>query len=113
MCLDSDGTAGPPGTLFVFDPQAGDDPFEPERLVPDLAELVSTVVTAYESGAVPPRRHLDRARGPATGRAQTGPLKTSLPAAFAMFWGKVYQGALTEGAMRAYARSVTAMTSLG
>lgn len=54
MCLDSDGTAGPPGTLFVFDPQAGDDPFEPERLVPDLAELVSTVVTAYESGAAPP-----------------------------------------------------------
>lgn len=54
VCLDSDGTAGPPGTLFVFDPQAGDDPFEPERLVPDLAELVSTVVRAYESGAVPP-----------------------------------------------------------
>ncbi|PVG83941.1 hypothetical protein DDE18_06570 [Nocardioides gansuensis] len=54
VCLDSDGSAGRPGTLFVFDPQAGDDPADPERFFPDLTELVATVADAYESGTVPP-----------------------------------------------------------
>jgi hypothetical protein len=54
VCLDSDGSAGPPGTLFVFDPQAGDDPANPEPWCPNLAELVATIAGAYESGAVEP-----------------------------------------------------------
>jgi hypothetical protein len=54
VCLDTDGSAGPPGTLFVYDPHAGDDPENPEPWFPNLAGLVSTIAGAYESGVIAP-----------------------------------------------------------
>jgi cell wall assembly regulator SMI1 len=54
VCIDTSGQAAEPGSVFVWNPHAGDDPF---ALVPwfgSAAELVAAIVAAYRHGKVSP-----------------------------------------------------------
>jgi hypothetical protein len=56
VCVDTDGTAGPPGTVFRWSPDGGYDPASPVAWFPDLTAMVRAITAAYRSGAVDPHQ---------------------------------------------------------
>lgn len=53
-CVDTTGTAGAVGSLFVWDPHAANDPFDLRPWYPGLTDLVTAIVGAYRHGRVTP-----------------------------------------------------------
>ncbi|NPC42613.1 hypothetical protein [Nocardioides sp. zg-1230] len=54
VCVDTIGTAGPVGSLFVWDTHAANDPFDLRPWYPSLTGMVAAMVAAYRSGRITP-----------------------------------------------------------
>jgi hypothetical protein len=54
VCIDTVGQAGEPGSVFVWNPHAGVDPFALEPGFGSLPELVGAIVAAYRHGKISP-----------------------------------------------------------